>query len=77
MPKKPLKKSAAMLVDVTNLLPLPEAAELAGVREQWLRKLVQAGRVKGVRIGTRYFVDREDAAAFERHPSRGRPRKGS
>ena len=77
MPKKPLKKSAAMLVDVTNLLPLPEAAELAGVREQWLRKLVQAGRVKGVRIGTRYFVDRADAAAFERHPSRGRPRKGN
>jgi hypothetical protein len=76
MAKKPLTKAkkAPQTVDISSLVPLPEAAELAGVREQWLRKLVQADRVRGIRIGKNYYVDRESAAAYQRHPSRGRPR---
>ena len=78
MAKKPLTKTKsklpAMMVDMSKLIPLPEAAELAGVREQWLRLLVKSGKVKGIRLGNNWFVDRESAAAFERDPSRGRPR---
>jgi excisionase family DNA binding protein len=58
-------------------MPLPEAAELAGVTEQWMRRLVNSGRVRGVRIGRNYLVDRSAAAEFERHPYLGRPRGGS
>ena len=78
MSKKPLKKTKskkpAVIVDISKLIPLPEAAELAGVREQWLRLLVKDGRVKGIRIGKNWLVDRESAAAYERRPGMGRPR---
>lgn len=57
-----------------DLIPLPEAAGLADVTEQWLRKLVAAGRVPGVRVGKNYLVSKTAAEQFRRHPTAGRPR---
>lgn len=57
-----------------ELLSLPAAAMLADVTEQWLRKLVKAGRVPGQRIGRSWLVPRSAAESFRRHPTMGRPR---
>lgn len=58
-----------------DMIPLPEAAGLADVTEQWMRKLVKAGRIPGKRIGKNYLVSRTAAEAFRRHPTCGRPRR--
>ena len=69
---RPAAAPAAAGLD--DLIPLPEAAGLADVTEQWLRKLVAAGRVHGRRIGKNYLVSKTAAENFRRHPSAGRPR---
>jgi excisionase family DNA binding protein len=61
--------------DVSDLVPLPEAAGLADVTEQWLRQLVKAGRLPAVRVGRCYLVSRSAAENFRRHPTMGRPRR--
>jgi hypothetical protein len=73
MKRKP--KTAPIAID--NLVPLTEAAKLADVTEVWLRKLVAAGKVRGLKIGRNYVVDVESAKQFQRHPTAGRPRKPS
>lgn len=55
---------------------LPEAAKIAGIHEVHLRRLIGAGTVVGVKVGRNYLVDRESAAAFQRHPYLGRPKQG-
>ena len=82
MPKRTAKKArarkpaaaAAPSVDISKMIPLPEAARLADVDETWLRKLVASGKVAGLKIGRNYIVDADSAKAFQRDPSRGRPR---
>jgi hypothetical protein len=59
---------------LADMIPLPEAAGLADITEQWLRMLVKAGRVQGLKIGKNYLVSRSSAEQFRRHPSAGRPR---
>lgn len=68
------KKKPATPTDVSELLTIAEAAQVADVTEQWLRTLVQTGRVEGVRLGPLWFVKKSSVATFERHPTRGRPR---
>jgi hypothetical protein len=55
-------------------LPLPAAAAVADITEQWLRQLVKAGRVRGRRAGRCWQVSAADVAFFARHPTAGRPR---
>jgi hypothetical protein len=73
MAKKKAKPKAPVM-DLADAVSLPEAAKLAGVTDFWMRKLIQAGKVLGVKIGRNYLVDRNSAKAFDRHPSAGRPR---
>jgi hypothetical protein len=61
--------------DFSKVLPLPQAAALAGVTERWMRFLVTSGAVKGTRVGRFWLVDKESAEKFQRHPTAGRPRK--
>ena len=70
---RPDAKPAAA-AELGDMIPLPEAAGLADVTEQWLRLLVKAGRVHGLKIGKNYLVSRSSAEQFRRHPSAGRPR---
>ena len=65
---------AAPATSADELLPLPAAAALADVTEQWLRQLVKSGRVPGQRIGRSWVVPRSAAENFRRHPTMGRPR---
>ena len=53
-------------IDLGNLISVPEAAELAGVDQRHMRRLVASGKVRGAKAGRNYLVDREAAAAFER-----------
>jgi hypothetical protein len=62
-------------VSPDDLLPLPLAAALADVSEQWLRELVKAGKVDGFPVGRFWVVRRSSAESFKRHPTAGRPRK--
>jgi len=62
-------------VSPDELLALPAAALIADVTEQWLRRLVAAGKVAGFRVGRHYLVPRAAAEAFRRHPTAGRPRR--
>jgi hypothetical protein len=55
-------------------IPLPEAARLADVSERYLRTLVNAGTVVGMKVGRNYIVSRKSAAAFVRSQTEGRPR---
>ena len=68
----PAAATAAPAAD--ELLPLPAAAMVADVTEQWLRKLVKAGRIAGHRIGRSWLVPRSAVEHFRRHPTMGRPR---
>lgn len=53
---------------------LVQAAALADVTEQWMRKMVKAGRIRGRKAGRNWQVCRGDAEFFARHPTAGRPR---
>lgn len=63
------------LIDPAAYVTVGTAAALAGVSRFWMRQTVQAGRLPGVEIDGQWFVERAAAAAFERHPTAGRPRK--
>ncbi len=68
------KQKPSMPIDISQLVPLPEAAKIADISEVWLRQLVREDKVKGVRIGRYFYVNIESAKAFTRHPYLGRPR---
>ena len=68
-PAKPAK-----LIDPAAYVTIGTGAALAGVSRFWLRQTVQAGRLPGFEIDGQWFVERAAAAAFERHPTAGRPR---
>lgn len=61
--------------DLSNAITLTQAAELAGVTDRWMRQLVKDEKVRAVRIGKFWLVDKDDAEKFQRHPTAGRPRK--
>ena len=72
MAKKP--KKVEPLIELGNLVSVPEAARLAGVDARYMRTLVGTGKVRGVKAGRNYLVDRAAAEAFERQPGMGRPK---
>ena len=57
-----------------DMISTREAAALADVSEQWIRKLITAGKLAGFRVGKSYMVSAAAAARFKRHPTAGRPR---
>jgi hypothetical protein len=66
---------APRLIDPAAYVTVGTAAALAGVSRFWMRETVKAGRLPGVEIDGIWLVERAAAAAFERHPTAGRPRK--
>lgn len=67
--------AAAPADDSADMVPLVAAAAAADVTEQWLRKLVKAGRIRGRKAGRNWLVSRSDCEFFSRHPTAGRPRR--
>lgn len=60
-----------------DMVSIREAAALADVSEQWLRRLVASGKLAGYRVGKSYVVSAAAAARFRRHPTAGRPRQSA
>ena len=58
-----------------TMMPLVAGAAAADITEQWLRKLVKAGRIRGVKPGRNWLVSAADVSFFTRHPTAGRPHR--
>ncbi len=64
-----------------DLMSISDAARLAGVSSEWLRKLCDSGRVPAIRTvaGQRLFrrgdIENYAAERKRRPPQRGRPKK--
>ena len=54
-----------------------EACRICGVSDGYMRRLIREGKIVAQRFGNSYAVLRESAAAFQRQPGMGRPRKQS
>lgn len=63
-----------MKIDPSLYVTVGHAAELADVSRHWMRQQAIDGRIPAVCIDGIWFVLRTAAAAFERHPTAGRPR---
>jgi excisionase family DNA binding protein len=61
-----------------KLVLVSDAAAMTGYSAEWLRKLIDAGKVKGKRVGGRYYAIPEsevDRLKAQPRSRRGRPRK--
>lgn len=72
-----LEAGAREVAAADDYVSIAEGAALADVSPYWLRRLIQSGRIPGRRIGSAWIVSRTAAAAFRRHPTRGRPRRSA
>lgn len=61
-------------IDPADYVHATHGARLAGVSRLWMRELVKNGKIDGFEIDGFVFVNRAAAAAFDRHPTAGRPR---
>lgn len=61
-------------IDLDGMITLPQAAKLVDVCETYMRVLIKKGKVRGVKFGRNYLVDKKSALAFQRIPGAGRPK---
>ena len=57
-----------------SIISVTEAALRAGITDRHVRRLIRDGVIQATRIGRAWLVDAESVAAFQRHPTMGRPR---
>lgn len=69
-----MSPSKPRLINPADYVTIGTGAALAGVSRFWMRTAVQSGRLPGFELDGQWFVERAAAAAFERHPTAGRPR---
>jgi hypothetical protein len=60
-----------------DFIPVIVAAGLADVSPFWVRCLAKDGKIPSRRLGRSWIVSRTAVLAFTRHPTAGRPRRGS
>jgi len=68
-----------------RFLSVREAAALAGVSEQYVRKVLRSGALRGIRIGKAWAVDEkklqhwleERALSHQKRPKAGKPPRGN
>jgi len=63
-------------IDPALYVRVGTAADLANVSRFWMLQQVSGGKIPGVQIDNQWFVLRSAAAAYERHPTAGRPQSG-
>lgn len=68
------KKTKIMPIDLEEMVTLPEAAKLIDLNETYIRRLVVAGRIAGIKFGRNYLVNKQSALAFQKTPGHGRPK---
>jgi hypothetical protein len=59
-----VKKEEKRIVPRTNLIPIIEATASLPVSQETFRKYIQLGTLKGAKIASKYFVDRDSLAEF-------------
>ena len=74
----PKKHASEKQFSSVNLLPhgydlIPAAARQVGYSTNYVRDLVQEGRVPGKKIGTQWVVEIKSLKAFKQTVKRGRP----
>ncbi len=55
------------------IISVTDAARLAGVTDRHMRRLIADGVIAATRVGRAWLVDRASVAAWQRHPTMGRP----
>jgi len=55
------------------IISVTAAARLAGVTDRHMRRLIADGVIQATRVGRAWLVDRASVAAWQRHPTMGRP----
>jgi len=71
------ERGAYDLSAAEDFIPVSQAAELADVSPFWIRCLAKDGRIPSRRLGRSWIVSKTAVLAFVRHPTAGRPRRGS
>jgi len=57
-----------------TIISVTEAARRAGITDRHVRRLIRDGVIQATRIGRAWLVDAASVAAYQRHPTMGRPR---
>jgi excisionase family DNA binding protein len=57
-----------------TIISVTEAAHRAGITDRHIRRLILDGVIQATRIGRAWLVDAGSVAAYQRHPTMGRPR---
>jgi excisionase family DNA binding protein len=57
-----------------TIISVTEAARRAGITDRHIRRLIADGVLQATRIGRAWLVDADSVAAYQRHPTMGRPR---
>lgn len=58
-----------------TIISVSEAARRAGITDRHMRRLIRDGVIQATRIGRAWLVGAESVAAYQRHPTMGRPAK--
>jgi excisionase family DNA binding protein len=62
------------MIKPENYMSISQAADALGIVRQRVHRLVQNGRLQGVKIGERWLISKSSVENFERQPV-GRPPK--
>jgi excisionase family DNA binding protein len=58
-----------------TIISVTEAARRAGITDRHVRRLIRDGVLQATRLGRAWLVDAASVAAYQRHPTMGRPAK--
>ena len=72
-----IERGADDIATADDFIPVALAAELADVSPFWVRCLARDGKIPSRRLGRSWIVSKTAVLAFTRHPTAGRPRRGS
>jgi excisionase family DNA binding protein len=58
-----------------TIISVTEAARRAGITDRHIRRLIADGVIKAARVGRAWLVDAKSVAAYQKHPTMGRPKQ--
>jgi excisionase family DNA binding protein len=58
-----------------TIISVTEAARRAGITDRHVRRLIHDGVLQATRLGRAWLVDANSVAAYQKHPTMGRPKQ--
>jgi excisionase family DNA binding protein len=58
-----------------TIISVTEAARRAGITDRHVRRLIHDGVLQATRLGRAWLVDAKSVAAYQKHPTMGRPKQ--